>query len=255
MTNKTLTSAVLNTGVSGTAILDEDDMTSDSATQLATQQSIKAYVDSGTVTMTNKTLTSPKFADGGFIADVNGNEMLVFQTTTDAVNSLELTNSATGNSVVIGAMGEDANIDINITPKGTGNLVVTGSLIQNIDAPITANNSDGQLTIANLLTQIINATGTSGDRSYQLPNASDVVGELTNVGDSIDFHVIANSLDTVTLTSTTTFGNMAVSANTSGKFRIRVTAVGSPAYTVYSCLLYTSPSPRDRQKSRMPSSA
>ena len=46
MTNKTLTSPVLNTGVSGTAILDEDTMSSDSDTQLATQQSIKAYVDS-----------------------------------------------------------------------------------------------------------------------------------------------------------------------------------------------------------------
>jgi hypothetical protein len=45
LTNKTLTSPVLNTGVSGTAILDEDNMASNSATQLATQQSIKAYVD------------------------------------------------------------------------------------------------------------------------------------------------------------------------------------------------------------------
>ena len=43
MTNKTFTSPVINTGVSGTAILDEDDMATDSATQLATQQSIKAY--------------------------------------------------------------------------------------------------------------------------------------------------------------------------------------------------------------------
>ena len=59
LTNKTLTSPVLNTGVSGTAILDEDAMGSDSATKVATQQSIKAYVDSGTVTMTNKTLESP----------------------------------------------------------------------------------------------------------------------------------------------------------------------------------------------------
>ena len=48
LTNKTLTSPVLNTGVSGTAILDEDNMASNSATQLATQQSIKAYVDSET---------------------------------------------------------------------------------------------------------------------------------------------------------------------------------------------------------------
>jgi len=45
LTSKTLTSPVLNTGVSGSAILDEDNMASNSATQLATQQSIKAYVD------------------------------------------------------------------------------------------------------------------------------------------------------------------------------------------------------------------
>ena len=46
LTNKTLTSPVLNIGVSGTAIKDEDNMGSNSASHLATQQSIKAYVDS-----------------------------------------------------------------------------------------------------------------------------------------------------------------------------------------------------------------
>lgn len=45
LTNKTLTSPVLNTGVSGTAIVDEDDMVSNSATKIPTQQSVKAYVD------------------------------------------------------------------------------------------------------------------------------------------------------------------------------------------------------------------
>ena len=45
ITTPTLTSPVLNTGVSGTAVLDEDAMGSDSNTKLATQQSIKAYVD------------------------------------------------------------------------------------------------------------------------------------------------------------------------------------------------------------------
>ena len=39
--------------------LDEDAMGTDSNTKVASQQSVKAYVDSGTVTMTNKTLTSP----------------------------------------------------------------------------------------------------------------------------------------------------------------------------------------------------
>ena len=45
LTTPTLTSSVFNTAVSGTAVKDEDDMSSDSATAVATQQSIKAYVD------------------------------------------------------------------------------------------------------------------------------------------------------------------------------------------------------------------
>ena len=45
LTNKTLTSATLNGTISGTSIKDEDNMASDSASHLATQQSIKAYVD------------------------------------------------------------------------------------------------------------------------------------------------------------------------------------------------------------------
>ena len=40
LTNQTLTSPVINTGISGTTVLDEDDMSSNSATQIATQQSI-----------------------------------------------------------------------------------------------------------------------------------------------------------------------------------------------------------------------
>jgi len=46
MSNKTMTSVVLNVGVTGTAVLDEDTLVSNSDTKLATQQSIKAYVDS-----------------------------------------------------------------------------------------------------------------------------------------------------------------------------------------------------------------
>jgi len=45
LTNKTMTSPVLNTGVSGTAIVDEDNMASNSNTKIPTQQSVKAYVD------------------------------------------------------------------------------------------------------------------------------------------------------------------------------------------------------------------
>ena len=78
LTNKTFPSTTfldtaLNTSVSGSAILDENDMSSNSATKAATQQSIKAYVDdsidadmdlvfatdsgSGQITMDSETLT------------------------------------------------------------------------------------------------------------------------------------------------------------------------------------------------------
>ena len=46
LTSPVLTSPVLNTALSGSAFLDEDNMASNSATKLASQQSIKAYVDS-----------------------------------------------------------------------------------------------------------------------------------------------------------------------------------------------------------------
>ena len=74
---------------------------------------------SSTDTLTNKTLTAPKIADAGFIADANGNEQVIFQTTTSAVNELEITNAATGNPPIIGASGE-TNVDVHIKPKGTG---------------------------------------------------------------------------------------------------------------------------------------
>lgn len=48
LTNKTLTSPVLNTGVSGTAILDDDTMATATATTLASSESVKAYVDGKT---------------------------------------------------------------------------------------------------------------------------------------------------------------------------------------------------------------
>ena len=46
LSDKTLTSPILNQDLSGSAFLDEDNMASNSSTKVASQQSIKAYVDS-----------------------------------------------------------------------------------------------------------------------------------------------------------------------------------------------------------------
>ena len=62
------------------------------------------------------------------IRDENDNEQLVFQTTSSAVNQLEITNAATGSGAKLGAAGGDSNIDLLLSPKGTGELKIgTGS--------------------------------------------------------------------------------------------------------------------------------
>ena len=64
-----------------------------------------------------------KIDDAHFIADENGNEQVIFQTTSSAVNELEITNGATGNPPIIGSSGE-TNVDLHIKPKGSGEVVI-----------------------------------------------------------------------------------------------------------------------------------
>src|SRR5210317_1085117 len=73
LTNKTLTSPVINTGVSGTAVLDDDTFATATATTLATSESIKAYVDT-TVAATNEVVedTTPQL--GGDL-DLNSSDI------------------------------------------------------------------------------------------------------------------------------------------------------------------------------------
>lgn len=71
---------------------------------------------------TSPTLTTPRFADLGFIADANGNELLIFDLNASAVNEITLTNAATGNAPQLAATGGDSNIDLKLAAKGTGKI-------------------------------------------------------------------------------------------------------------------------------------
>jgi len=93
-------------------------------------------------TLTNKTLTAPKIADGGFIADANGNELVVFQTTGSAVNELEITNNASGSNPIIAATGGDTNIGIALTPKGTGEIVIAAGNLNYAGTAITSSGAE-----------------------------------------------------------------------------------------------------------------
>ena len=80
--------------------------------------------ETGTQTLTNKTLTSPKI--GTSILDTNGNELALLTATGSAVNEFTIANGATGNGPRLSATGE-TNVDLDLLAKGTGHLTVRGN--------------------------------------------------------------------------------------------------------------------------------
>jgi hypothetical protein len=120
LTNKTLTSAVLNGTISGTSIKDEDTMVSDSASHLATQQSIKAYVDAqvgGAGTLNNVVEdTTPQL--GGNL-DVNGQSIV-----SASGGNIAITPDTTGSVIIDGLTHPQADGSANqsLVTNGTGTL-------------------------------------------------------------------------------------------------------------------------------------
>ena len=143
LTNKTLTSPVLNTGVSGSAIKDEDNMASDSATHLATQQSIKAYVDAQ---VTAQDLDFQGDSGGALSIDLDSE-------TLDIAGGTGVTTSGSGNTLTV-AIGQAVATNSNVE---FANIVASGNLTVN-GTTTTINTTN--TTVTDSLVEY--ATGTSG---------------------------------------------------------------------------------------------
>ena len=121
------------------------------------------------------------FDDAHGINDENGNEQIIFQTTSSAVNQLDVTNAATGNAPSISATGDDSNIDVALIPKGTGETKVgTGAA----DATITSSGAHNLILDTNSGTNSGTITITDGSNGNIdiTPNGT---GDVTLQADTV----------------------------------------------------------------------
>ena len=107
----TLPSAVLNTALSGTAVLDEDNMASDSATKIATQQSIKAYIAAQIAAAVTLSAYTDEDSDSTAMAKSHA-----YKAATDGWFWAHLGTPATGDTL-LGYVGTDND------PEGNGTLI------------------------------------------------------------------------------------------------------------------------------------
>ena len=162
------TSLALATGATVTGIADEDNMASNSATLLATQQSIKAYVDtqltaeeldfqadsggalsidldSETMTFTGGTGIDTSgsgnavtFAIDSTVATLTGSQTLTNKTiTSPTISTPTVTGTLTATSVTTNdIISNGSNADITIDPTGTGDINLTAGADVNLPANI-----------------------------------------------------------------------------------------------------------------------
>jgi len=152
-----------------------------------------------------------------FIADENGNEQIIFNTTSSAVNQFEITNSAASTSFTQGpdlaVTGGDTHIDLNLTAKGEGHIVIKGNTNPGAIRFNCESNSHGQTLIGAAHSAGATNTLVLPTDAGTLVGTGDT-GTVTNamLAGSIAASKLAGSIGDSKLSTITTAGKVALGA-------------------------------------------
>lgn len=131
----------------------------------------------GSEILSGKTLTAPRFASAGFIADASGNELIIFTTTASAVNEWTLANGSSGVNPKLTASGE-TNVGLDFQAKGSGTYRLLGTSTQAAELRLYEDTDAGtNFTAFKVGTQ-------AGDITYTLPTDDGDSGEFLRTNGS-----------------------------------------------------------------------
>ena len=204
LSSKTLTSPVLNTSLSGTAFLDEDNFASDAADKVASQQSIKAYVASQVPGSQNVFNTIAVSGQDNVVAD-GAIDTLTFA----AGSNITLTTTAGSDTVTIAASSSSSTVTVtdnentnenNLISFVAGAATATGAHGLEMDGDLHYNPSTGRLT----------ATQLAGTLQTAAQTAITSVGALDGGSITSNFGSINVGSSTITTSGVVTAGGFTI---------------------------------------------